>query len=157
MPRPEVIVYIALGANLGDAQATLLDAVMSIANLPESEMTACSSLYKTAPVEAFGPDFFNAVVALKTQLDAHELLLKLQQIENRAGRQRPYRNAPRTLDLDILLYGQARINTATLQVPHPRMRERAFVLVPLAQIAPHCVTAKQLLAVQSQEVFRLGE
>jgi len=130
-------------------------AMQSIAALPQTALVARSALYRSAPVQAKGPDFINAVVGVKTQLNAMELLAALQQIEAAAGRQRPYPNAPRTLDLDLLLYGQARISSATLTVPHPRMAERAFVLHPLAEIAPQHVTAAQLAAVAQQRIERL--
>ena len=150
----EALAYVALGANLGDARATVLQAVNDLSRLPDTQLVKASSLYRTAPFEASGPDFINAVVALMTRLDAGELLLQLQHLENRRGRERPFKNAPRTLDLDILLYGDRTINTATLQIPHPRMWERAFVLVPLAEIAPRCVTVDQLNAVQMQGIHR---
>ncbi|BCO27741.1 2-amino-4-hydroxy-6-hydroxymethyldihydropteridine pyrophosphokinase [Rhodoferax lithotrophicus] len=152
---PEVVVYISLGANLGDAQATLSSCIDQLGHLPDCHLLACSSLYRSAPFEAVGPDFINAVIGLKTSMDAHELLLKLQHLENRAGRLRPYQNAPRTLDLDILLYGQASIQSPTLVVPHPRMWARAFVILPLAEIAPHLVSPAQLAAVASQSIARL--
>lgn len=150
----EVLAYVALGANLGDARATVLQAVNDLSQLPNTRLVKASSLYRTAPFEASGPDFVNAVVALLTRLDAGELLLQLQHLENLKGRERPFKNAPRTLDLDILLYGDRTINTATLQIPHPRMWQRAFVLLPLAEIASHCVTAGQLNAVQMQGIHR---
>ena len=155
MPRAQVIAYVALGANLGDARATVLAAMQAVAKLPGTRLLRASSLYRSAPYEAKGPDFINAVIAVQTRLDGRELLLKLQQIENDAGRLRPYKNAPRTLDLDILLYGDSVIATPDLQVPHPRMFERAFVLVPLAEIAPDKVTTAQLAAVADQRVDRL--
>lgn len=114
-----------------------------------------SSLYQTAPVDASGPDYVNAVVELQTTLTAPALLAQLQALEQGAGRQRSFHNAPRTLDLDLLTYGEARIQSEQLTIPHPRMGERAFVLVPLAEIAPQAVTAAQLLAVQSQSIERL--
>lgn len=154
--RPEVLAYIALGANLGDAQASLRAATQSVAALPDTRLIATSSLYRTAPLEATGPDYLNAVIAVTTRLNALELLQRLQRIESQAGRLRPYRNAPRTLDLDILLYGDASINSAALQVPHPRMAERAFVLVPLAEIAPDKVSPAQLSAVACQGIERLA-
>lgn len=154
--RPEVLAYIALGANLGDAQATVLAAVRSVAALPETRLIVSSSLYRTAPFEAAGPDFINAVVAVSTRLSAPELLSRLQRLETGAGRERPYRNAPRTLDLDILLYGDASITSPTLQVPHPRMWQRAFVLAPLAEVAPAKVGSGQLQAVSGQPIERLA-
>lgn len=154
--RPEVLAYLALGANLGNAQAALRDAAQSIAALPTTRLLVTSSLYRAAPIESTGPDYFNAVIAVATRLSAPELLLRLQQIESQAGRERPYRNAPRTLDLDILLYGEARISSAVLHIPHPRMWERAFVLVPLAEIAPKQVSPDRLAAVSTQIIERSG-
>ncbi|HSO44793.1 MAG TPA: 2-amino-4-hydroxy-6-hydroxymethyldihydropteridine diphosphokinase [Rhodoferax sp.] len=153
--RPEVPAYVALGANLGDAKASVLAAMQGVAALPQTRLIACSSLYRTAPFEATGPDFINAVVAVSTRLTAPELLLNLQRLESGAGRERAYRNAPRTLDLDILLYGDARITSPMLQVPHPRMGERAFVLVPLVELAPAKVSSAQLQALTSQKIERL--
>ena len=153
---PEVLAYVALGANLGDARASVLAAVDALGKLPGTRLVRASSLYRTAPLEASGPDFINAVVALQTTLSAPELLTQLQQLENAQGRQRPYVNAPRTLDLDILLYGNAVINSPVLQVPHPRMLQRAFVLVPLAEIAPELVRAAQLATLGAQSVQRLA-
>jgi 2-amino-4-hydroxy-6-hydroxymethyldihydropteridine diphosphokinase len=106
-------------------------------------------------VDATGPDFINAVLAIKTGLNAYELLAHLQQIELACGRERPYRNAPRTLDLDLLLFGTARIHSPSLQVPHPCMFARAFVLQPLNENAPELVTAAQLQAVADQPITRL--
>ncbi len=151
----EVLAYIALGGNLGDAQAALHSAVNQIAALPQTRLVAKSSLYRSAPVDASGPDYVNAVMAVRTRLNAHELLLKLQHIEILAGRARPYLNAPRTLDLDLLLYGQASIDSPRLVVPHPRMWQRAFVLLPLAEIAPERVSLVQLTAVATQRIERL--
>ena len=152
---PERTAYIGLGANLGDAPAALRGAVHAIAALPGTEVVQCSALYRSAPVDATGPDFFNAVVAVRTGLAPSELLAALQSIEAAAGRERPYRNAPRTLDLDILLIDDLSIGTPTLAVPHPRMRERAFVLRPLAEIAPGQVEPAWLDAVSSQRIERL--
>lgn len=153
--RAPVLAYIALGGNLGDAKAAVGAAMNQIANLPDTRLVAKSSLFCTAPIEATGPDFINAVVAVQTQLNAHDLLLNLQRIEALSGRDRPYRHAPRTLDLDLLLYGTARIDSAPLVVPHPRMFQRAFVLWPLAEIAPDQVTPAQLAAVAAQRIERL--
>lgn len=154
--RSEVLAYLALGANLGDALAALQTATQSISVLPDTRLVATSSLYRTAPLEASGPDYLNAVIAVSTRLNAPELLLRLQQIESQAGRERAYRNAPRTLDLDILLYGQASIRSAALHIPHPRMGQRAFVLVPLAEIAPDRVKPEQLKAVAAQQIERVA-
>ena len=128
--------YIGLGANLGEPEAALREAIEALAALPGSVLRASSSFYRTAPIDAIGPDFLNAVVHLDTRLAPHALLAALQRIEHGHGRERPYRNAPRTLDLDLLLYGAQVIDTPTLTVPHPRLHERAFVLRPLAEIAP---------------------
>lgn len=153
--RPVVSAYVALGANLGDAPATLVQAMHDISASPAIALLSRSSLYRTAPLQSSGPDYINAVIAIETRLSAPALLAELQRHEQAAGRQRPYRNAPRTLDLDLLLYGQARIFSPALTVPHPRMTERAFVLVPLAEIAPDQVSPAQLQAVCSQNIERL--
>jgi 2-amino-4-hydroxy-6-hydroxymethyldihydropteridine diphosphokinase len=120
--------------------------------IPHTSVTKRSSLYVSRPVDAEGPDFVNAVAEVVTRLSAHELLDQMHRIEREAGRERPFRNAPRTLDLDLLLYGHARIASPRLEVPHPRMAARAFVLVPLAEIAPGLVSGEQLAAVASQDV-----
>jgi 2-amino-4-hydroxy-6-hydroxymethyldihydropteridine diphosphokinase len=133
---PLVQAFIGLGANLGEARATLGAALTALAALPHTTLRESSSMYSSAPVDASGPDYLNAVARLETRLDPHELLAELQRIEHDFGRERRYHNAPRTLDLDLLLYGEQRVNSATLTVPHPRLHERAFVVRPLAQIAP---------------------
>ncbi len=156
--------YVALGANLGDAAAALRQAVQAIGKLPLTQVRQCSSLYKTAPLDtdsgeesaAPGNDYLNAVVELETGLTAPDLLSHLQQIEQEAGRERPYRNAPRTLDLDLLLYGSAHMESDHLTLPHPRMTQRAFVLVPLAEIGPGLVNDLQLEAVKHQRIERLS-
>jgi 2-amino-4-hydroxy-6-hydroxymethyldihydropteridine diphosphokinase len=118
-------------------------------------------LYRSAPIDSSGPDYLNAVAAVATELAPHALLQALQAIELRHGRERPYRNAPRTLDLDLLLFGEQRIDSPDLVVPHPRMHERAFVLRPLADLAPALVipgrgaVAIWLDAVGDQAVVRL--
>jgi 2-amino-4-hydroxy-6-hydroxymethyldihydropteridine diphosphokinase len=150
--REPVTAYVALGANLGDAVARVRAAIALLGELPATRLIRHSRLYRTAPVAAKGPDYINAVAELSTGLTAPDLLAQLQRLEAGAGRERPYRNAPRTLDLDLLLFGSARIASATLSVPHPRMNERAFVLVPLAEIAPQLVSPAQLAAVQQQSV-----
>ena len=153
--RSPVTAYIALGANLGDPATTLVQAIDDMAALSGVTLVRRSSLYRSAPVASSGPDYVNAVVEVRTVLTAPALLASLQQLEQLAGRERTCRNAPRTLDLDVLLYGHASIDSEALVVPHPRMNERAFVLVPLAEIAPHTVTTAQLQAVQSQSIERL--
>ena len=157
-----VTAYVALGANLGDAVGALKQAVTSINALPNCSVTKTSSLYKTEPLETLpghapGSDYINAVVEIETSLPAPTLLQHLQLIEQAAGRERPHTNAPRTLDLDLVLYGSGSIDSAHLVVPHPRMWQRAFVLVPLAEIAPELVTDRQLHAIQDQKVtvFRI--
>jgi 2-amino-4-hydroxy-6-hydroxymethyldihydropteridine diphosphokinase len=126
--------FIGVGANLGDARATVGQAIAALDALPGTRLTAQSALFSTAPVDADGDDYVNAVARVSTTLAAPELLAALQALEQDFGRQRPYRNAPRTLDLDILLYGDRIIDTPALTVPHPRLTERAFALIPLLQI-----------------------
>jgi 2-amino-4-hydroxy-6-hydroxymethyldihydropteridine diphosphokinase len=147
--------FIGLGANLGDARSAVLGAVDAIAKLPEVSQVAVSSLYRTAPQESSGNDYVNAVMQVATTLPAYSLLSALQFIEQGAGRERPYRNAPRTLDLDVLLYGDAQIQSERLEVPHPRMWQRAFVLAPLREIAPHWVSQAQWLAVSDQRIDKM--
>lgn len=153
--REPVTAYVALGANLGDAEAALQQAIGALDALPGTRVTGHSGLYRSAPVDATGPDYINAVAALSTRLTAPDLLKALQALEQAAGRQRPYHHAPRTLDLDLLLYGDARIDSPRLTVPHPRMGQRAFVLVPLHEIAPARVGPDVLAAVAGQGVQRL--
>lgn len=126
-----------------------------LATLPHTRLVARSSLYRSAPFEAQGPDFINAVVELRTGLAPLALLAELQRLEAEAGRERPYRNAPRTLDLDLLRHGDTTMQTAVLTLPHPRIDERAFVLLPLAEIAPALVTPAQLERVAGQRIDRL--
>ena len=130
------IAYVGLGANLGDAAGTLRRALQDLAAQPDVVLLRTSSLYRSAPVDAGGPDFINAVAELRTTLDPHALLAVLLAIEQQHGRQRPYRHAPRTLDLDLLLMGDEQVDTPDLQLPHPRLHERACVLQPLAELAP---------------------
>ncbi len=134
-----MIAYVGIGANLGDAQANVLDALRRLALLDGTMVVETSGLYRTAPVDSSGPDYINAVACIDTAFDPFELLAALQDIEQAHGRERPYRNAPRTLDLDLLLYGDQIITSDSLVVPHPRMHERGFVLAPLAEIAPGIV------------------
>jgi 2-amino-4-hydroxy-6-hydroxymethyldihydropteridine diphosphokinase len=153
--RAAVTVYIGVGANLGDAVHTVQAALLALAGLPGCLVRAQSSLYRTAPHQATGPDYINAVAVVQTVLTAPALLAALQQLEQQAGRVRPYPNAPRTLDLDVLHYGSAHISSPRLTLPHPRWAQRAFVLVPLAEVAPDRVSAAQLQAVQGQPIVRL--
>jgi len=127
--------YIGLGANLGDREAALREAMRRLGVL--GTLKAVSSLYETEPIGYRDqPPFLNAVAALETALTPTELVRGLLAIEKAMGRARTFRNAPRTLDLDLLLLGEARLNTVEVGLPHPRLHERAFVLVPLAEIAP---------------------
>ena len=153
--REPVCAYVGLGANLGDATANVLDAIGRIGRMQGVTLRQRSSLYRTQPIDAGGPDFVNAVVEVSTRISAPELLQMLQQLESEFGRERPYPNAPRTMDLDLLLYGSGRIDSGSLVVPHPRMHERAFVLVPLAEIAPARVSCDQLAAVAQQPIEAL--
>jgi 2-amino-4-hydroxy-6-hydroxymethyldihydropteridine diphosphokinase len=155
--REPVTVCVALGANLGDARQGVLQAFEALDHLPGTRLTARSRLYRSAPHEAQGPDFVNAVALLDTSLSAPGLLDALQALEAKAGRERPYVNAPRTLDLDLILYGQSRIESPRLQVPHPRWRERAFVLLPLADLWPDQVSAEDRARVADQPIEVLPE
>jgi 2-amino-4-hydroxy-6-hydroxymethyldihydropteridine diphosphokinase len=153
--------WVGLGANLGDAAHTMDRAFAALAALPASRLAGRSSLWRTAPVDADGPDYLNAVAALDTTLDPHALLAALQGIEQVHGRERPYVNAPRTLDLDLLLYGSMQLATPLLTLPHPRAHLRAFVLAPLAELAPDLVVPGRgpvralLAAVTDQRIAKL--
>lgn len=157
-----MIAWVGIGANLGDARANVLDAIDRLRRLPGARFLQASSLYRTAPIDSSGDDYVNAVASLDTDLDAHALLQALFDIEQAHGRERPYRNAPRTLDLDLLLFGDQVIADApALLVPHPRLHERAFVLAPLAELAPDLVipgrgsVASLLPGVAGQSIERL--
>jgi 2-amino-4-hydroxy-6-hydroxymethyldihydropteridine diphosphokinase len=160
---PTVLASIGLGANLGEPLATLARALDELARLAQSTLVAQSPIYRSAPIEASGPDFFNAVAQLRTGLSAQALLAELQRIETVHGRERSYRNAPRTLDLDLLLFGDECIAEPGLIVPHPRMQQRAFVLRPLADIAPDTVipglgsVSDWLPQVAGQRIEKLSE
>jgi 2-amino-4-hydroxy-6-hydroxymethyldihydropteridine diphosphokinase len=155
-------VFVGLGANLGDARCTLADATAALAVLPGTRLVASSALYGSAPVDAQGPDFVNAVVELATELEPPALLQALLHIEQGHGRQRPYRHAPRTLDLDLLLYGQRVVEAPALTLPHPRLHARAFVLRPLLELAPEVVhprlgpLAALVAQIADQSVWRLA-
>ena len=154
--------FIGLGANLGDAAATLAAAFEALARLPQSRLVARSSLYRSQPVDAEGPDYVNAVARVDTALSPRELLEALLRIEQEHGRERPHRNAPRTLDLDLLLHGERVIDEPGLVVPHPRLHLRAFALLPLNEIAPDLEVPGQgpvsglLGGVAEQRIDRLG-
>jgi len=129
--------YVALGANLENPAAQVAAGLAALGSLPRTRLVAQSSLYRTTPVGyAAQPDFINAVAKVETALGPRELLDALLAIEASHGRVRDFPNAPRTLDLDVLLYGDLEVHEDGLTIPHPRMHERAFVLVPLAEIAP---------------------
>ena len=154
--------YVGIGANLGDALATLAAAGQALAALPHSRLVALSSVYRSAPVDAVGPDFFNAVACLHTHLSPAALLAALQAIERAFGRERPYRHAPRSLDLDLLLLGDEVLRTPDLTLPHPRLHLRAFVLMPLLELNPALAApglgplACCLSATAHQTIARLG-
>ena len=157
------LAYVALGANLADPVAQLRAALAELATLPESRLLKTSSLYRTAPVGIHGqPDFINAVAALETALCAQDLLTALFEIEARFGRRRDFHHAPRTLDLDLLLFDEQTIDSPQLQLPHPRMHLRAFVMVPLLEIAPDCripgrgTAAAWRPATRTQEIEKLA-
>jgi len=154
--------FVALGANLDDPAAQVRAALAALADLPQTRVVAASSLYRTAPVGLAGqPDFINAVAELRTALDPQALLDALLTTEANFGRVRAERNGPRTLDLDLLLYDTAVIDRPHLHVPHPRLHLRAFVVVPLAEIAPDIsipgrgTAAAWLPAVAGQRIERL--
>jgi 2-amino-4-hydroxy-6-hydroxymethyldihydropteridine diphosphokinase len=137
----KVTAAIALGSNLGDRRAVIADALRRIAALPQTALLRASDLMENPAVNSPQPagPFLNAAALIETSLSAHELMQALLAIEHELGRERTERNAPRTIDLDLLLYGDAVIDEPGLQVPHPRMLQRDFVLWPLLQIAPRAV------------------
>jgi 2-amino-4-hydroxy-6-hydroxymethyldihydropteridine diphosphokinase len=160
------LAYVALGANLDDPAAQVHAAALALAKLPHSQLLRCSARYRTAPVGiADGdrqPEFINAVAALETTLTPQQLLAELQKLEQAFGRRRDFYQAPRTLDLDLLLFDEQSIASEQLCLPHPRMHLRAFVLAPLVEIAPHCripgrgSAAAWLPAVSMQAIQRLS-
>jgi len=152
------LAYVGVGSNLDQPANHVRRALDDMAAIRGTHLRARSSLYRSAPMgHAAQPDFVNAVAALETALSAAELLKELQGIEQRHGRQRSFANAPRTLDLDLLLYGEERIATATLTVPHPRMHERAFVLRPLLEVSPELEAYKPFLEARAgQKIERIG-
>ena len=154
--------YVALGSNLRDPARQVRSGLEALARLPDTRLVTRSSLYRTAPVgKPDQPDFINAVARLDTGLEPEALLQRLLDIERQHARVRGERNGPRTLDLDLLLHGECRMESPGLTVPHPRMHERAFVLAPLAEIAPELDIpgrgkVRELLAgLQTQGVARL--
>ncbi len=156
--------YIALGSNLADPAQQVLHAFDALNQLPTSKLLARSSLYLTAPVGyADQPDFINAVAHISTELTPAQLLGAILDIEHQFGRERTFQNAPRILDLDVLLYDNVIQHETSLTLPHPRMHERAFVLVPLAEIAPDLnipgrgAMIADLQAVQNQDLHRVAD
>lgn len=132
--------YVGIGSNIGDRESHIRLALKELAAQPTMEIVTASSIYETAPVGVTDqPNFLNLVVAVRTTLLPRELMDALLQIENKMGRVRTVRWGPRVIDLDLLLYGEVRIEGPELTVPHPRLRERSFVLMPLAEIAPTLV------------------
>ena len=160
---PAAPAYVGLGANLGDPVVALRAAARALVGLPGNSHMRASSVYLSAPIDAGGPDFYNAVVAFDTTLAPEELLDHLLAVEQAHGRERPFQNAPRTLDLDLLLYGDLQMHTDRLTLPHPRMHQRAFVLAPLAELAPdlampvHGRIATLLARVKDQRISRIPE
>lgn len=138
MTASPALAFIALGANLDQPVQQVSRALRELDEIERTHVVAVSSLYRTAPVGyADQPDFINAVAQVETALSPHALLDELHVIEERHGRLRSFRNAPRTLDLDLLTYADLMLDEDGLTLPHPRLHERAFVLMPLAEIAPH--------------------
>lgn len=157
------IAFIGLGSNLGDPEAKVRQGIAALAELPQTQLAAASSLYRSAALgHVDQPDFVNAVARISTGLAPQALLAALLAIEKRFGRERSFRNAPRTLDLDLLLYDERNIDEPGLVVPHPRMHERSFVLTPLLEIAPACLipgkgsAASRLERCANQAVVRLA-
>ena len=149
------IAYVGIGSNLDEPRRQVLEAFTELDRLPHTRLVKKSSLYRSAPMgHAAQPDFINAVAQLETGLPAERLLAELQALEARHGRERSFPNAPRTLDLDVLLYGNAQIDSPALTVPHPRMHERAFVLKPLLEISPE-LPYKAFLEIAGQKVERI--
>jgi 2-amino-4-hydroxy-6-hydroxymethyldihydropteridine diphosphokinase len=143
------VAYVGLGANLGEPQQTIADALVALGKIDHTQLVSRSTAIVTKPWQADGPDFVNAVAKVHTKLQPKALLNALLDIELKFGRERPFKNAPRTLDL--LLYDDVVLHSDTLDLPHPRMHERAFVLVPLIELAPNIMipghgSAQQCLA-----------
>ena len=149
--------YIALGANLNSPASTLESALETISQSKGIELVKRSSLYRSPPLDADGPDYINAVAEIKTTLSPFQLLHQLQAIENAFGRERLYRNSPRTLDLDVLLYENFNSDSAELTVPHPRMHLRSFVLMPLMEIAGDMSLQQDYLSKLLEEALASGQ
>jgi 2-amino-4-hydroxy-6-hydroxymethyldihydropteridine diphosphokinase len=146
---------VALGANLGNPVKAFEVALQGLDRTVGVQVRACSRLYQSEPFEASGPPYINAVCRLDTRLTAPELLATLHGLELEAGRLREFHHQPRTLDLDLLFFGQAQVQSPNLQIPHPRWFERAFVLWPLMELEPRWVSQEMLLAVQAQGISLL--
>lgn len=148
---------VGLGANLGQPQTALALAVAGIARLPETSVRAVSRLWISEPVDAEGPPFFNAVAQIDTALSPLELLAGLQSLEQAAGRERPFRHAPRTLDLDLLTYADECWDTPVLTLPHPRMHQRLFVLMPLLELLPdHLIPGRGIARDMAKSLMQTG-
>jgi 2-amino-4-hydroxy-6-hydroxymethyldihydropteridine diphosphokinase len=157
------VAYVGIGSNLDDPRTQVLVSFRELDELPHTRVVKRSSLYRSAPIGyAAQADFINAVAQLETGLPAERLLAELQAIEARHGRSRSFANAPRTLDLDLLLFGESQMNAPGLKIPHPRMHERAFVLEPLVEISPDVEipgrgAAKPLVdSTKNQKIERIG-
>lgn len=154
------VAYLALGSNLQQPVLQIQRAFECIAAIPQTQVLAKSSLYQTAPIDCEPqplntvPDFINAVLKVNTSLSAEMLLDDMLNIENTFGRERPYRNAPRVLDLDLLMYDTLTMDTPKLTLPHPRMHERGFVLLPLAEIAPEFILPNGVSVVELARQFK---
>lgn len=155
--------FIALGANLGDPVAQVRAGAAALGDLPETRLLRMSSLYQTSPVGVIGqPDYINAVAEIETTIGPEILLATLLATEGNFGRQRDFHLSPRTLDLDLLIYGNSIVDSPTLTLPHPRMHLRAFVIVPLVEIAPECaipgrgLASAWLPAVSTQQIRKIA-
>ena len=147
------VAYIGFGSNCGDREQYIVSAIIGLMSSPATQVRTLSSLYESEPVDGVGGTFFlNGVVKISTLLEPEDLLVFLQLLESRLGRDMKHRKGPRTIDLDILLYGNRIIRTQDLTIPHPKMTQRSFVLLPLAEIEPALIhpvegkTVKDLLA-----------
>jgi len=149
MTDSNTLAYLGLGTNLGDRESYLAQALKELAGLPTIETGAVSSIYETAPVGLTDqPDFLNLVVSVRTALSPRELMDALLHIENKMGRVRTVRWGPRVIDLDLLVFGDVRVEVPGLSVPHPRLRERSFVLIPLAEIAPDLILPGEKMTIK---------
>lgn len=155
--------YLGLGANLGDARLAFEQVVFALPTRAAACDVKLSSIWQSAPVNAVGPDYLNAVISFHSTLEPLDMLVLAQDLETEAGRTRPYRNAPRTLDIDLLLADRLTVQVTALRIPHPRMHERAFVLAPLLELDPDCQipgrgsAAKWLACCSNQPITRVGQ